>query len=154
MSSQVTPETLDPAETFEGRLGWLLNDVYWILSKEFGRRGAELGLTSSQWRVLAHLQRADGLTQTELSGLIGMEKAPLGRLIDRLEDSGLIMRRPDPSDRRVKRVYANDTALERLAPMRAVAEEVFAQALNGLSPSQVDQFVAALQQIKSNLTVD
>lgn len=146
------PTSDNPDDSLEAQLGWLINDVYWQLLKEFAREGAELGLTAPQWRVLAHLLRADGLTQTELSDIIGMEKAPVGRLIDRLEESQLVERRADPSDRRVKRVYARPSARDRLAPMRDIAERIFAKTLSGLDEREVSEFLRALRQIKDNLS--
>lgn len=145
---------VEKEETFEGTLGWLIQDTHWLLSKELTRRATALGLTAAQWRVLSHLYRSDAPTQTELSDIIGMEKAPLGRLLDKLEDGGLIQRRSDPGDRRVRRVYMRLAAMDRLTPMRQVAEEVFAHALDGLTKTEVSAFLKTLKQMKDNLSRD
>jgi len=154
LPEQQTKSVGEKPDTLEGTLGWLLQDTHWILSKEFTRRAADLGITAAQWRVLSNLYRSDAPTQTELSDIIGMEKAPLGRLLDKLEDSGLIQRRSDPDDRRVRRVYMRPAALDRLAPMREVAEEVFSNALEGLTKAEIATFLKTLEQMKANLSQD
>ena len=83
----------------------------------FDRELAPLGITRSQWWVLAFISRKDGLPQTQLANELDVGKVALGALIDRLETSGFVIRQADPVDRRVKRVYLTKQArgfLERL----------------------------------------
>src|SRR3546814_18068725 len=74
----------------------------------FDRRGRELGLKRSQWWVLTALYAREGVTQSELAAFMELEKATLGRLLDRLEDKEWVERRPDRADRRTKRVDLTD----------------------------------------------
>lgn len=83
----------------------LLYDVSRLIRRRFGEQIADLGMTEPQWRVLGFLHRSEGLSQTELAELLGIRKAPLGEQIDRLEVAGVVERRPDPGDRRVRRLY-------------------------------------------------
>ena len=105
---------MEAARTAEGRpepsseqglergraLGWQLHDLY----RQFGKGWAAnltssgLPLTPMQGRVLANLFRDDGMTQTELADQVAMDKAPLGRMLDRMEEEGWIERRPDPDE--------------------------------------------------------
>jgi len=57
-----------------------------------------LGVTRAQWWVIAHLSRHDGMVQTQLAELLDTGKASLGALLDRLEATGFIERRPEPTD--------------------------------------------------------
>ena len=71
----------------EHTLGWLFIDIHRLLSKNFEGRIKSLGLTRAQWRVLMCLKRSeDGITQTELADVAETEKAPLGKILDRLEE--------------------------------------------------------------------
>ena len=92
-------------ESLDRNFGLILHDVARLLRTNFDRRVRDLGLTRSQWWVLTHLYREDGLTQTELAELMEIERPSLGRLLDRLEAKNWIRRGNDPSDRRVNRVY-------------------------------------------------
>ena len=84
----------------------------------FDRELAPLGITRSQWWVLAFISRKDGLPQTQLANELDVGKVAVGALIDRLESSGFVIRQADPVDRRVKRVYVTKQARGFLEKLR------------------------------------
>ncbi len=139
------------AQDFSRSSGFLVHDVARLLRRAFDRRVKHIGLTRAQWFVLAHLQRSDGQTQTTLADELDMDRAPLGKLIDRLEESGWVQRRLDPSDRRVKRIYKTDKIDPLAATMISVGESVYTEALNGVSPEWREQFIDVLNIVKGNL---
>lgn len=133
--------------------GWLHRDVYRLFQRAWDRhlQASGTGITVPQSRVLAELRQRDGLTQTEIADLVMMEKAPLGRVIDRMEEVGLVVRRPDPADRRVRRVYLTD-ALDRLYdPLWGAAFAMFDVALEGFTPEEYAALLDMLRRIKENL---
>ncbi len=131
--------------------GFILNDVARLMRTTFDRRVKSLGLTRSQWWVLNHLFRNDGVTQSELAVLLEVEKPSLGRLLDRLESKGWIRREADAGDRRVRRVYLTEEIQPAIKAMRAAAAEVRREALSGLAFEEQEHFVDILLTIKSNL---
>jgi len=139
-------------EDLSRNFGFILNDVARLLRTTFDRRVKSLGLTRSQWWVLNHLFRNDGVTQSELADILEVKKATLGRLLDRMEQKGWIRREGHAGDRRAKRVFLTDEVEPAIKTMRAAAAEVRRDALSGLSPAQQDQFVDALLAIKGNLS--
>ena len=72
------------------RFGFLLHDVSRLMRKRFDRRAQSLGLTRSQWQVLAHLYRHQGVNQTTLANLLELSNITLARLVDRLEAAGWV----------------------------------------------------------------
>ena len=138
-------------EDLSRNFGFLLNDVARLLRTTYDRRVRSLGLTRSQWWVLTHLFRADGVTQSELADILEIEKPTLGRLLDRLEAKGWVRREADASDRRARRVYLTQTAEPALATMREIAAEVRRDAMSGLSADERERFVDVLLAVKSNL---
>ena len=88
-------------EDLEWNLGYLLDDAARLMRRAFDARIRHLGLTRAQWFVLAQLYREDGYTQTNLAKLADMDRATLGKVVDRLQEKGLIERRPHPEDRRI-----------------------------------------------------
>jgi len=139
-------------EDLSRNFGFILNDVARLMRTTFDRRVKALGLTRSQWWVLNHLFRNDGATQSELADILEVEKATLGRLLDRMEQKGWIRRESHAEDRRAKRVFLTDEVEPALKAMRAAAAEVRRDALSGLSTAQQEQFVDALLAIKANLS--
>jgi DNA-binding MarR family transcriptional regulator len=138
-------------EDLSRNFGFLLNDVARLMRTVYDRRVKSLGLTRSQWWVLNHLYRNDGVTQTELADLLEIEKPTLGRLLDRLEAKGWVRRADDASDRRAWRVYLTDEVEPAMRELRTVAAELRRDALAGLNASERERFVDTLLAIKSNL---
>jgi MarR family transcriptional regulator, transcriptional regulator for hemolysin len=138
-------------EDLSRNFGFLLNDVARLLRTVYDRRVKSLGLTRSQWWVLNHLFRGDGVTQTELAETLEIEKPTLGRLLDRLEAKGWVRREDDATDRRAWRVYLTDEVGPAMRELRAVAAELRRDALAGLSTAERERFVDTLLAIKANL---
>lgn len=114
-------------------------------------RDAGLELSRAQWRVIGHLSRTDGLTQTQLAELLEMERAPLGTLVDKLEAAGLVERRADKNDRRVNRVFVTTAGSEILPMIREQAGQLLPQITAGLNEAEFNILIKALQTIKKNL---
>lgn len=131
--------------------GFLIHDVARLMRVAFDRRGRELGLTRSQWWVLTALYAKEGVTQSELASFMELEKATLGRLLDRLEEKQWIERRPDRIDRRIKRVYLTDRVQGLMRSLRAIAAEIRNDATTGIDRDRHEAFVDTLLQIKANL---
>jgi DNA-binding MarR family transcriptional regulator len=138
-------------ENLERNFGFILHDVARLLRTTYDRRVRDLDLTRSQWWVLTHLFRKDGITQSELAETLELEKPSLGRLLDRLEGKGWIRREACSSDRRAKRVFLTEAADAPMQVMREIASGVREDALSGLSNDDRDHFVDTLLTIKSNL---
>lgn len=138
----------------ERSLGFLVHDVSRLMRTAFDRRVAALGLTRSQWRVLAYVYRDQGLAQSELADVLDVGKVTLGGLVDRLEAKGWLERRSDDNDRRIKRVYLRPDAEPIIQSMRAPAQELYTAVVKGLSAEQQENLIDMLQLLKDNLLAD
>lgn len=132
-------------------LGFLLHDVSRLLRIEYNRRVRHLGLTRSQWRVIAHLSRNEGATQTELADILEIESATLARLLDRLEASGWLERRPAPNDRRANHLYLTDKPTAIIDEMFAISAGLQKDTLAGLAAVERERLIDTLLGIKRNL---
>ena len=94
------------------------------LRRAFDRRAAGLGATRAQWKVLFKLSRAPGLRQVELADMLDVEPITLCRIIDRLEEFGLVERRQDPDDRRARRLHVTAQAQPLIEKLQALAAEL------------------------------
>jgi DNA-binding MarR family transcriptional regulator len=113
-----------------------------------------IGVTRSQWWVLANLSRHDnatGMMQTELAKVMDVGKVTLGGLIDRLEMGGYVERRPDSTDRRAKRVVLTAKGARLLAEIQSVATEVNARMLGGISGAELSCVEDVLYRMKQRL---
>lgn len=141
----------DQIENSDRNVGFLLHDAARLMRVSYDRRMRALGLTRSQWWVMTFLYFHQGASQTELSEELDVERATLGRLLDRLEEKAWIERRPDRRDRRVKRVYLTGAVDELMLTMRARAADVRAMALRGFSPGEQELLINMLTRLKNNI---
>jgi DNA-binding MarR family transcriptional regulator len=133
------------------RLGYLIHDVSRLRRMMFDRALAPLGITRSQWWVLAFISRKDGLPQTQLANELDVGKVGVGALIDRLESSGFVLRQADPVDRRVKRVFVTKQARGFLEKLRKETDKFNAQLTHGIDRKALEAASDALLAMKHNL---
>jgi MarR family transcriptional regulator, transcriptional regulator for hemolysin len=135
----------------ERTLGFLLHDVARFLRKRFEQNARDLGLTRSQWQVLAHLAQNEGIQQSALADLLELEPITLVRILDRLQAIDLIRRGPHPKDRRVWLLYLRPEARPLLDRMREIGVATKAEALMGISEADRERLIEILSTMKTNL---
>ena len=136
---------------WEIRLGYLIHDVSRLRRALFDKWLSPLGITRSQWWVLAFLSRKDGMPQTELALELDVGKVALGALIDRLEEGGFVKRKNDPTDRRVKRVILTKQSTALLETLRDRNAHFNQRILSGISRDQIEVTTKTLRAMKHNL---
>ena len=132
-------------------LGFLLHDVARLLRKRFEQRARDLGLTRSQWQTLAYLNVNEGIHQGGLAEILEVEPITLVRILDRLQERGLIERRQHPSDRRIWLLFLKEAARPLISAMQGIGEATRAEALSGLTDADRARLVATLSTMKTNL---
>ncbi|MEM8972645.1 MAG: MarR family transcriptional regulator [Pseudomonadota bacterium] len=135
----------------EHYIGYTMTDVARLLRTVFERRVRSLGLTRAQWVVIARVHRHPGLSQTEISDLLEIEKATAGRLIDRMEAKGWLERRADPNDRRINRMHLTEEAERLHALIWPIAEATVDAALQDLSTTERRTLSKLMRRVKQQL---
>src|SRR6187401_560107 len=128
-----------------------LGEVQRMVRAYADKQAARYGITRAQWAVLARVERAEGLKQTELAEQMEMQPITLTRLIDKLCDNGWIERRGDENDRRVNRLYLRKAARPLLGKLAGLRSELTATALEGINPADAHRLLAQLDLIKENV---
>lgn len=131
-----------------------LYDVARLMRTRFDRWARTYGMTRAQGIILGRLSRQPGMTQNEMAGLCEVEPITVGRLVDRLEARGLLERRLDPSDRRIRRLHLLPASEPILKEIQRYKEELFCEVTEGLDEATVDLVTAALLKMKSQLTME
>lgn len=129
----------------------LLHDVARTMRVRFDQRARSKGMTRAQWIILARVDKAPGLSQNEMASILEVEPISVGRLIDRLEARGLVERRADPADRRVRRLHLTPLAKPYLDDIAAQRELMSREVLDGIDHDARERLVEALLRMKSNL---
>lgn len=147
------PETRIHLKPGQFRLGFLIHDVSRLRRTVVDKALGPLGITRSQWWVLANLSRDEGtgMMQTELARLLDIGKVALGGLLDRLECNGYIVRRPDPVDRRAKRVELAPAGAKLLASIQDQAAALNREMMAGISADEIAAMEDILSRMKQRL---
>ena len=135
-------------------LGFLVVDVARLLRRRFDAAldDAGLGITAGEARTLHHAGKAGPVRQSILADRMAVEPMTLVGYLDRLERAGLVVRLPDPADRRAKLVAiapAADGILARIAAIAAVVRET---ATDGLPAADTETLRRGLARMRENLT--
>lgn len=141
----------DTDEDWGIRLGFYIHDTSRLRRVIYDAALKPAGVTRSQGWLLAYLSRQDGMAQSDLARQLDLGKVALGGLVDRLELSGLLERRADSNDRRMKRVFLTPSGRKVVNKMRKIAGPTNEQILDGISPKDVRATVTTLKAIKANL---
>jgi MarR family transcriptional regulator, transcriptional regulator for hemolysin len=135
----------------ERSFGFLVHDVARLYGRRFDRNGRRLGLTRAQCRTLGYLARNEGINQAGLADLLEIRPMTLVRQIDRMQEAGWIERRPDPTDRRARRLFLTDKARPVLGRIWDVATETQDQVLAPLSPDDAEHLINLLRRVHGAL---
>lgn len=135
------------------RSGFLIHDVSRLRRTAYDQRLKPFNITRAQWWVLANLSRrnCDGISQIELARLLDVGKVTLGGLIDRLEESGFVIRVPDKADRRSKRIMRSPEGKALCDRMEVFAQAVSTEIMSGITDEEHRLFIDVLTKMKHNL---
>lgn len=128
-----------------------LNDVARLLRTFADQQARQFGMTRAQWAVLVRLEHNEGLKQSELAEMLDLQPITLTRLVDRLCASGLIERRPDPDDRRAKRLHLTAQARPLMNRLADLGTEMMGTVLEGFDVNTIEQMIHNLGRVKENL---
>lgn len=131
--------------------GFLLKEVSRRYVLRFEQRAQEMSLTLPPCKVLAYLERNEGVSQSKLAELTSIEPMAMVRILDHMEADGLVVRRPDPVDRRARRLYLTPKSKPALDEIWRLAAVTRSEAFAGISQSERDVFLDILARLNRNL---
>ncbi len=132
----------------------VIHDLARLMRTRADQRARAHGMTRAQWIILLRLHMRPGMSQNELASLVEVEPITIARLIDRLEARGLVERRLDPADRRVRRLHLTPAAGPNLALLQAYSQDLKECLTAGIEPEQVGRLTSALLTMKDNLLTE
>ncbi len=133
--------------------GYLVNHVSRIFARGLAARIAPLDLTIGTFPALLELWERDGLTQKQLVERLHIEQATMANTLSRMERDGLILRKKDPTDGRVQRVWLTQRARDLQGDATAAAMDQNTETLKGLTEQEQRDFIQLMKKlIASNST--
>jgi DNA-binding MarR family transcriptional regulator len=132
-------------------VGYHLRKAQVAVFLDFAKSLEGLDIRPGQFGVLILIDGNPGLNQSELGEAMGVDRSTVVAVIDRLEERGLVARRPAPNDRRsyaLELTAAGRNLLARLRPLVAAHEARLAE---GLGAGDKQQIIDMLRRVAANL---
>ncbi|MCU1452730.1 MAG: transcriptional regulator, MarR family [Acidimicrobiales bacterium] len=118
------------------------------------RQQADTGLTLTRMSALAAIHRAGPLTLGALADVEHVAPPSITKVVDHLERDGLVERRSDPADGRVRLVATTPAGVDLLDASRARKDAWLATRLATLEPSELARLAGALDALEHIIRKD
>lgn len=148
--SQAKPYTVENYSQ-EDSLGFLLHRAKVRLAQSLDDRISDIDITAAQWTVLKQIALRNGETASALCKCIGCDTGSMTRMIDRLEEKGLIRRERSTTDRRVVLLHVTESGKALLPQIVPRVVDILNQALTDFTPAEIEQIKHLLGRVVTNL---
>lgn len=128
-------------------LAFLLSQVGIHASRRFAERIAAVDLNPPLFRILNLVDAREGQSQQAIGAAIEVPASRMVALVDELEQRGLVERRPDPTDRRVRALFLTAKGRKALTRGREIARQHEEELTEGMAPADRKRLVDLLQKI-------
>jgi DNA-binding MarR family transcriptional regulator len=141
-----TPENYHP----EDSIGRLIADVSGRLLAAFDEELTGMGITGAQWVILMRIARGCGSTAAELCRFSRYDTGSMTRMVDRLEEKGLVRRVRSRTDRRVIHLELTEAGQDLYPLLPPVAIKVLNAHLKGFTSDELELFKSFLNRMRAN----
>lgn len=138
----------------DNAIGFWIHRVYQASRNEMFRLFREAGeeVTPEQWAVLIRLWERDGRSQSDLSDCTFRDRPTMSRILDVLEERGILQRRVDRADGRVRLVFLTRKGRELERKLVPVAKAIVERMTAGIDEKALVSTRATLRRMFENLT--
>ncbi|MCJ8156037.1 MarR family winged helix-turn-helix transcriptional regulator [Sphingomonas sp. LaA6.9] len=121
------------------------------LRAHFDQSVVRLGVTRSQWTVIAVVARRPGVTQRIIANALEISEASAGRLIDRLCADGVLERRAKDDDRRAHAIFLTEAGQAITSQLAGIARVNEDAAFAGFSEDDLQRLNELLDALSENI---
>ena len=136
---------------FFSRPAHLINRASRLIMRVGDNRLDSLGVSTGQIPILAALRNGKRLSQKELAKLARIEQPTMAQTLSRMERDGLIVRQPDPADRRSSLVSLSPAAAEKMSQVLGVLVQGGEEMLEGFDDAEKELLSSLLHRVIGNL---
>lgn len=138
---------------YQNSIGFVINRIgkslINVIDQELRRK---FGITFGQWKVLIIIANSDqNITQKDIADKLALEGPTLIPILDKLEKDGFVIRKNDPKDRRINRIYLTERADGFLNDTIECVTQIKKVCLNDLSENDILITKNTLEKMWHNL---
>ena len=138
----------------ETKGGFLISRIKQVGTRLFDRMLANSGIDSfngAQGRILYVLWQNDEISISSLSAQTSLANTTLTAMLDRMESLGLVVRKPDPKDRRNRLIALTEKAKSLQDDYNRISQQMNELYYTGFTEKEIVQFESYLQRVLNNL---
>jgi DNA-binding MarR family transcriptional regulator len=133
-------------------VGFLISQLGFFSSRGFTEALAPAGIDPREFLLMRFVAASEGQSQQALSERLSVPASRMVALVDRLEEVGLIERRPDPEDRRVRGLYLTRKGRGVLEKAGKIAIDYETRLCAGINREEREQLIDLLQKLQVRQT--
>jgi DNA-binding MarR family transcriptional regulator len=133
-------------------VGFLISQLGFLSSKRFSAALAPVGIDPREFLLTRFVAASEGRPQQELAERLGIPPSRMVALVDRLEDAGLLERRPNPDDRRVRGLHLTKKGRRVLERAEKIAIAYETELCAGIDREEREQLIDLLQKLQAGQT--
>jgi DNA-binding MarR family transcriptional regulator len=120
--------------------------------KDFEENARRFGQAPRYYGLLGLIEANPGLSQTQLAGYLHLVRASIVSILDKLSADGLVERRLDPNDKRVRRLWLTTNGKKLMSKLSVAAQQHEARMFAGFSKEEKQTLLRLLRRANANLT--
>lgn len=137
-------------ETIDFPIRWAWHRI----SRIYNLEAQKHGFTMSIGYCLLNIDRKNGTPSTKLGPSMGMESRSLTRTLKTMEEIGFIVRKPDPNDKRMVRIFLTQLGIEKRTISRETVIRFNQVMMEGLDEDEIKAFYKTMFKINQLLDKD
>lgn len=133
-------------------VGFLVSQLGFFSSKGFVEALEPVGIDPREFLLMRFVAASEGQSQQVLAERLGVPASRMVALVDRLEDEGLVERRPNPEDRRIRELHLTGKGKGALERAGKIAIDYETQLCAGINRQEREQLIDLLQKLQVSQT--
>lgn len=134
-------------------IDYFLKIVWQTVANRYNQLVTEFGITQSIGYLLINIDEKEGTTVSQAAALLGLKSTSLSRMLNQLEQTGLIYRESNQGDKRSVKIYLTDLGKEKRHQARVVVKQFNNYLNEHISEAEKESLIAMLKKI-NKLTVN
>lgn len=128
----------------------LISYTYRMIQKKFAKELAPYNIGWGHFAILMAVYEEEGRSQDELALSRGFDKTMIAKSMVKLENEGLICRRSDPDDKRVKRLYITDKGRALRPDLQQIGVDICKMLLKDFNDMETAVVIEHMRKVAHN----
>lgn len=146
-TNRATSTHMPPSKNNHETIDYLMKIVWQTMANKYNLIVADFGITQSIGYLLINIDEHEGTTVSQAAALLGLKSTSLSRMLNQIEQNGLIYRELNKGDRRSVKIYLTPLGIEKRKQARVVVKQFNNYLNKHISDSDREYLINLLKKI-------